>query len=65
MKKEIVRVNDRYAVRYKRWYHLRWRYIGHNYIWFKYDLHKDFITCRTYEESKNKLDRFFPNIQSL
>ncbi len=33
MKKQIIKINGRYYPRYKKWYHLRWRYVG-NYSWW-------------------------------
>ena len=65
MRGEIVKVNDKFAARFKRWYHLRWRYIGINYTHsFRY-AGMSFIECDTYKEAESKLKRYMPVITKI
>lgn len=59
MKKEIVQSRIGYYARYKKWYHIRWRYIGINHTW----IHPyGFCASSTYQEAQEKLDYFFPDL---
>jgi len=33
MKKQVVKIEGKYAARFKKWYHLQWRYIGVRKAW--------------------------------
>ena len=59
MKTEIIKYENQYAARYKKWYHLRWRYIGLRYTW----LHAhDFCLTQTYEQALEKINNWFTEI---
>ena len=60
-KKQIVKVNDKYAARYKKWWQFSWRYIGINYTWSERCLHYDFVLCDTKEQACEKLNRQLTN----
>ena len=64
-KKQVVKVNDKYAARYRKWYQFSWRYLGQAAIWDKTELHQDFILTDTKEAACSKLKRFFPTIEVL
>ena len=33
MKAQIIKMNGKYAARYKRWYQFQWSYLSLTYIW--------------------------------
>jgi len=65
MKGEIVKVNGKYVARIKRWYNIRWRYIGINYTHSCKYAGMFFVTCDTYNEAQSKLKRYIPYIVKL
>lgn len=64
-KKQIVKVGDFYAARYKKWYQLSWRYLGNRYVWNKKQLGQPYVLCFTHEEALLKLKCRFPKIESF
>tara|TARA_R110002051_G_scaffold288934_1_gene351820 strand:+ start:69 stop:341 length:273 start_codon:yes stop_codon:yes gene_type:complete len=59
-KKEVVKVNDKYAARYKKWWQISWRYIGIDCVWGKSKLNRDYVLENTEEEAFYKLKKWFP-----
>ena len=65
IKKQVVKVNDKYAARYKKWWQLEWTYIGQNHTWDKDYLHNGFILLDTKEEACVRLNNWLPKIEIL
>lgn len=66
MRIEIVYINNKYfAVRVKKWYSFKWKYLGEDYKWTKKDIANGYVMCNTYTEALNKIDRFFPTIDKI
>jgi len=61
-KKQVVKVNDKYAARYKKWWQTNWIYIGINSTWSKTHLHCDFVLEETKEAACEKLKKWFSEI---
>lgn len=63
MKKEVVNVNGKYAARFKRWYHIRWRYIGNAHTWNESEIKgSSLILTNDYYKAEKKLNDWFPKI---
>lgn len=66
MKTEIIKVGDMYAARYKKWYHLRWRYIGRIHSWTgKSILRNSYMLESSVEKAQKRIDDFFIKIEKL
>jgi len=55
--KQVVKINNKYAARYKKWYHFHWKYIGIEESWLKFNY--NFILVDTKEEACEKLRKWF------
>ena len=60
MKQQIVKIGDSYAARYKKWWHIQWRYVGELYSWTTLQIYSDMrlwdvIECCTSDEAENRL----------
>jgi hypothetical protein len=64
-KKQVVKVNDKYAARYKKWWQINWTYIGIESTWSKRHLLKDYVLEEKKEAACNKLKRWFPEVVVL
>lgn len=64
-KKQVVKVNDKYAARYKKWWQISWTYIGINSTWSKKYLFADYVLEPTKEAACNKLSKWFPKVEVL
>ena len=56
MKKQVVLINGNYYARYKKWYNLRWRYIGNIHSWYFIN---EYCRCESIDEAKDKLYKYF------
>lgn len=68
MKSEIVKINNKYAVRFKKWYHLTWRYMGITTDWDYIRGDMDFCFVDTLEQAESKakfLKKDFEVIKAL
>lgn len=63
MKKQIVKINDKYAARIKKWYHIRWRYLGIITFWIEIPDDASAILVDTIKEAESKYYTFFPKIR--
>lgn len=57
MEKQIIKHGDKFAARYKKWYHLRWRYIGLSYTWNSIN---EYVLTNTYDKALDKIINWFP-----
>jgi len=64
-KKQVVKVNDKYAARYKKWWQLSWRYVGINDVWSGRYLTYCFVLTDTKEQACEKLNNWLPKIEVL
>ena len=67
MRKEIIITDScKFASRYKKWYHLRWRYIGviDSCVGDK-SLRHDFVLRDTKDECVDNTKMFFPVIKTI
>jgi hypothetical protein len=59
-KKEVVKVNDKFAARYKKWWQISWRYIGIQSSWGRSKLNRIYVLEDTKEDACYKLKMWFP-----
>lgn len=64
-KKEVVRINGKYAARFKKWWQLDWRYIGQSYTHLNLSRNSDYILEENIEDANAKLKIWFPNIEII
>jgi hypothetical protein len=64
-KKQVIKVNDKYAARYKKWWQISWTYIGIDETWSERYLYNSYVLEDTKEAACNKLKRWFPKIEIL
>ena len=63
MKKQVVKIEGRYAARFKKWYHIQWRYIGIRKTWKESMLcfeAEEYILHDSKELADQRLIDFFP-----
>ena len=65
MKGEVVEVNNKYAARVKKWYSLRWKYIGITYLHSEDNVGNCYILCDTYDDALERLRRVLPIIKTI
>ena len=59
MERQIIKYGNQYAARYKKWYHLHWRYIGRITTWINFNEYNVFILCESEREAEDRMNKLF------
>ena len=62
MKAQIIKMNGKYAARYKRWYQFQWHYLSLNYTWTAREPVMRYCLMDTELEAEYRLTTVLPEI---
>ena len=62
---QIVKHNDIYLARFKKWYHLKWRYIGTMTAWTEVNEGTTCLFCRNEKDAFDRLKLYFKDFEII